>query len=110
MNVFEKIIKGEIPCKKVLENDKFLAFYDIAPKAPIHILAIPKQGYKDFNAMPKELLAEMSDFIIEVVKKVGIYESGYRLITNIGNDGGQEVPHFHYHILGGAKLRWEALA
>lgn len=110
MNVFEKIIQGEIPCKKVLENDEFLAFYDIAPKAPIHILAIPKKSYKDFNAMPPELLARMSSFILEVVEMVGIKDKGYRLITNIGAEGGQEVPHFHYHILGGAKLKWEALA
>ncbi|WP_104697903.1 MULTISPECIES: histidine triad nucleotide-binding protein [unclassified Helicobacter] len=107
MNVFEKIIKGEIPYKKVLENDKFLAFYDIAPKAPIHVLAIPKQSFKDFNTMPPQLLAEMSLFILEVVELLGIKEKGYRLVTNIGVDGGQEVPHFHYHILGGSKLKWE---
>lgn len=109
MNVFEKIIRGDLPCKKVLENEQFLAFYDIAPKAPIHVLAIPKQSFKDFNEMPKELLAEMSVFILEVVEVLGIKESGYRLITNIGADGGQEVPHFHYHILGGGKLNWEKL-
>ena len=106
MNVFEKIIKGELPCKKVLENEEFLAFHDIAPKAPIHVLVIPKRAYKDFNTMPATLLGEMSGFILEVVEVLGIKESGYRLITNVGSDGGQEVPHFHYHILGGGKLSW----
>ncbi|PAF47356.1 histidine triad nucleotide-binding protein [Helicobacter sp. 12S02634-8] len=110
MNIFEKIVAGELPCKKVLENSKFLAFHDIAPKAPIHVLAIPKQCIKDFNAVTPDLMAEMSDFILEVVEELGIKDSGYRLITNIGKDGGQEVPHLHFHILGGAPLHWPYLA
>ncbi len=109
MNVFEKIINGSLPCKKVLENEEFLAFYDIAPKAPIHVLAIPKQSFRDFNAMPQDLLGRMGEFIKEVVEVLQIKESGYRLITNIGSDGGQEVLHFHYHILGGGKLKWDTL-
>ncbi|WP_104706996.1 histidine triad nucleotide-binding protein [Helicobacter bizzozeronii] len=108
-NVFEKIIAGEIPCQKVLENEAFLAFEDINPKAPVHVLVIPKVGVKDFNATTPELMANMSAFILEVVAKLGIKESGYRLITNIGADGGQEVPHLHFHILGGAKLTWPKL-
>ncbi|GMT39207.1 HIT family protein [Helicobacter bizzozeronii] len=108
-NVFEKIIAGEIPCQKVLENEAFLAFEDINPKAPVHVLVIPKVGVKDFNAITPELMANMSAFILEVVAKLGIKESGYRLITNIGADGGQEVPHLHFHILGGAKLTWPKL-
>lgn len=104
MSIFEKIVAGEIPCKKVLENAKFLAFYDINPKAPVHILAIPKKCIKDFNDVTPDLMAEMSNFILEVVEEVGIKQSGYRLITNIGIDGGQEVPHLHFHILGGKKL------
>ncbi len=106
MNIFEKIVAGEIPCKKVLENEEFLAFHDIAPKAPVHVLVIPKVCYKDFNSMPADLLGRMSGFIIQVAEKLHIKQSGYRLITNIGADGGQEVPHFHYHLLGGAKLKW----
>lgn len=109
MNIFEKIITGEIPSKKILENSKFLAFHDIAPKAPIHALVIPKKSIKDFNEITPDLMAEMSDFILEVVEELGIKDSGYRLITNIGNDGGQEVPHLHFHILGGAKLKWPEL-
>lgn len=102
--VFSKIIKGEIPCNKVYENDEFLAFYDIAPKAKVHILAIPKKELKDFNEIDATLMGKMSEFILEVVDKVGIKSSGYRLITNIGKDGGQEVPHLHFHILGGERL------
>lgn len=104
MNVFSKIIKGEIPCKKVYEDDEFLAFYDIAPKAKIHILAIPKKELKDFNEIDAELMGKMSFFILKVVEIAGIKQSGYRLVTNIGNDGGQEVPHLHFHILGGERL------
>ena len=102
--VFNKIIKGEIPCNKVYENDEFLAFYDIAPKAKVHILAIPKKELKDFNEIDATLMGKMSEFILEVVEKVGIKSSGYRLITNIGKDSGQEVPHLHFHILGGERL------
>lgn len=103
MNVFEKIIKGDLPCNKVHESADFLCFHDIVPKAKIHVLVITKKSIKDFNALPNELLAKMQDFIFEVVEKLGIRESGYRLITNTGKDGGQEVPHFHIHILSGLK-------
>lgn len=103
-NVFEKIVDGEIPCKKVLENEAFLAFEDINPKAPIHVLVIPKVGVKDFNAITPELIAGMSAFILEVVEVLGIKQSGYRLITNTGADGGQEVSHLHFHILGALSL------
>lgn len=105
MNVFEKIVAGEIPCKKVLENDEFLAFYDIAPKAKIHVLTIPKKCYKDFQNTPTEVLLGLSEFTKEVAKKLGVDKSGYRIITNIGDDSGQEVPHLHFHILGGEKLK-----
>lgn len=110
MTIFEKIVNGEIPSNKVLENDEFLAFYDINPKAPIHILAIPKICVKDFHSTDVEMLGRLSDFIKEVAKKVGIDKTGYRIISNIGYDGGQEVPHLHFHILGGAKLKWDNLA
>lgn len=102
--IFSKIVRGEIPCNKVYENDEFLAFYDIAPKAKVHILAIPKKELKDFNEIDSTLMGKMSEFILEVVERVGIKDSGYRLITNIGKDSGQEVPHLHFHILGGERL------
>jgi len=88
----------------IKENDNFLSFYDIAPQAPIHIVVIPKEYYKNFNDIPAELMVDMTIFIKEIVKKVGIEESGYRLITNCGDDGGQEVQHLHFHILGGGKV------
>lgn len=105
MNVFEKIVSGEIPSKKVLENEEFLAFYDINPKAPIHILAIPKICVKDFQDADPSMLGRLGAFIQDVAKLMGLDKSGYRIISNIGNDGSQEVPHLHFHILGGKKLR-----
>lgn len=104
ITIFEKIVKGEIPCTKVLENENFLAFNDINPKAPIHILIIPKIWVKDFNGISKDIMGGMSEFILQVVDKLNIRDSGYRLITNIGNDGGQEVPHLHFHLLAGKRL------
>ena len=104
--IFCKIVKGKIPSNKVCENEKFLAFHDLNPQAPVHVLVIPKEHFKSFNELPAEVMAEMSNFIKDVAKKLSVYENGYRLITNIGNDGGQEVPHIHFHILGGTKLSW----
>lgn len=110
MSVFEKIIKGEIPCNKVLENDNFLAFHDIAPKAPIHVLAIPKKFAKDFQELNAQEMVGLTSFIQEVARLLGLDKSGYRIISNVGVDGGQEIPYLHFHILGGAKLRWDNLA
>ena len=110
MTVFEKIIKGDLPCNKVLENDKFLAFHDISPKAPIHVLAIPKKFAKDFQEIPPQDMAEYTAFIQEVTKILGLDKNGYRIISNVGTDGGQEIPYLHFHILGGTKLRWDNLA
>ncbi|PZT48782.1 histidine triad nucleotide-binding protein [Helicobacter valdiviensis] len=110
MTVFEKIIKGELPCNKVLENNDYLAFHDIAPKAPVHILVIPKKFYKDFQTLSPDEMVGFTSFIQQVAKEVGLDKSGYRLISNVGIDGGQEIPYIHFHILGGAKLRWDNLA
>ncbi len=101
MCIFCKIVKGEIPNKTVLENDDFLCFYDINPLRKIHVLVIPKEHYPSFEQVPADVMGKMTSFIQEVSKKLNINESGYRLITNIGKDGGQEVPHLHFHILGG---------
>ncbi len=106
MTIFEKIVAGEIPCNKVLENENYLAFHDINPKAPIHILIIPKKCVKDFEEVSPEVMAGLTSFTQEVTKFLGLDKSGYRLITNIGENGGQEVPHLHFHLLGGAKLPW----
>lgn len=106
MTIFEKIVAGEIPCKKVLENDDFLAFEDINPRAPIHVLVIPKTCYASFEEFPAEKMQDMSKFIKEVTKKLNINKDGYRMITNIGENGCQEVKHLHFHILGGKKLEF----
>ena len=104
--IFCKIVKGEIPSKKVLENDNFLAFHDINPVAPIHVLIIPKEHFENFSSTPKEVFAEMSDFIKDVAKELNITD--YRLITNNGKKAGQEVFHIHIHMIANpnGKLKW----
>jgi|TARA_B110000914_G_C15050235_1_gene259308 histidine triad (HIT) family protein len=106
-NIFAKILKGEIPCNKVYENDYVLSFYDINPQKKLHILVIPKGEYIDldhFNtqATEKEII-ELNKSITHIVKmlKISSHESGYRVLSNNGKNGGQEVPHLHYHIFGG---------
>ncbi|WP_304543255.1 histidine triad nucleotide-binding protein [Sulfurimonas microaerophilic] len=106
MCIFCKIVNKEIPSNIELENDDFLAFHDINPKAPVHILAIPKLHVDSFNEVTPQMMSGMTAFIQEVAKKVGIDKSGYRVITNVGENGGQEVAHLHFHILGGSKLKW----
>lgn len=104
--VFGKIIRGEIPCKKVYENDHVLAFHDINPQAPVHILIIPKKEIKGLQDVSPEdffLIQEMILAAQEIAKKMGV-EKGYRLITNNGSDAGQEVFHFHFHLIGGRRL------
>ena len=109
-NIFAKILRGEIPCKKVYENEYVLSFHDINPQKKIHVLVIPKRRYinlDDFaeNASDKEIV-EFNKAIIHIVKmlKISNQEGGYRVLSNIGKDGGQEVPHLHYHIFGGEKI------
>ena len=107
-NIFAKILKKEIPCKKVYENDYVLAFHDINPQKNIHVLVIPKGEYKDLdhfnnNASDKEIV-EFNKAITHVSNLLGANEKGYRVLTNIGSDGGQEVPHLHFHIFAGEKI------
>jgi len=109
MCLFCKISNKEIPSSVVLENDDFLAFRDISPKAPVHILAIPKEHFNSFDSYPSSKMSAMSTFIKEVAKKENINDGGYRIISNIGVNGSQEVKHLHFHILGGAKLKWPDL-
>jgi len=106
MCLFCKIVNKEIPSNIILENDNFLAFHDINPKAPVHILVIPKIHVDSFNEVSAETMAGITPFIQEVARETKIDESGYRVITNIGENGGQEVKHLHFHVLGGAKLSW----
>lgn len=104
MCIFCKIAAGEIPAKKILENDDFLAFHDINPQCAVHALIIPKAHFDSFEQVDGETMNRATYFIKECSKKLQLNESGYRIITNIGSNGGQEVPHLHFHILGGEKL------
>ena len=109
MCLFCKLVNGEIPSNKVLEDEHFIAFHDINPIAPVHLLIIPKVHVEKFQEVTPEMMATMTAFIQEVAKKMGLDESGYRLVTNNGEDGGQEVLHLHFHLLGGARLKWTHL-
>ncbi|MEO0428334.1 MAG: HIT domain-containing protein [Pseudomonadota bacterium] len=111
-NIFAKILKGAIPCTKVAESAHSLAFEDIHPKAPCHVLVIPKGSYvnaDDFGARASD--AELADFarlVSQVAREKGVAEAvggnGFRIISNAGEDGVQEVPHYHVHILGARPL------
>ncbi len=107
-NIFARILRQEIPCNKVFEDEKVLAFHDINPKAPLHILIIPKGNYVNFHDFHTRASAdEITHFyvkITEIATSQGFLDSGYRLISNCGLNGGQEVPHYHVHLLGGGKL------
>jgi len=107
-NVFAKILREEIPCKKVYEDNYILAFHDIMPKAPVHILVIPKGAYTTLNDFTKragsEEIATLFRVLGRLARENGLDKTGYRVISNNGNDGGQEVPHFHLHLLGGRNL------
>ncbi|WP_228568951.1 histidine triad nucleotide-binding protein [Campylobacter sputorum] len=104
--VFEKIIDGELPCNKVMEDSDFLAFHDINPKAPIHILVVPKKHFENFQEVEPAIMAKMTEFIHNVAKLLGIDKSGYRLITNCGKNVGQEVMHLHFHMISGGEFTW----
>ncbi len=106
MCLFCKIASGEIPANILMENERFVAFHDINPRAPIHLLIIPKAHIEKFQEAPGELMAQMTPFIQEVARTLELDENGYRLIVNNGRDGGQEVPHLHVHLLGGTRLTW----
>ena len=106
-NIFAKILRKEIPSKKVFENEYVYAFEDISPQAPIHILIIPKMSFCSFNDFSKKadgkFMYEFIKSISLIVEKLELKE-GYRLITNVGKYGGQEVPHLHFHLLSGKKI------
>jgi len=106
MCLFCKIIDGDIPSNKELEDDNFLAFHDINPQAPVHILVIPKKHVDSFHEVDPKTMSDVTAFIQKLAIKLNIDKSGYRVITNIGENGGQEVKHLHFHVLGGTKLKW----
>ena len=107
-NIFARILRGEIPNQTVLETEHSLAFRDIAPQAPTHVLVIPKGPYVCFDHFAQDASeAEIVDFtraVGEVCKREGVAENGFRLIANAGRDGVQDVPHLHVHILAGRRL------
>ena len=107
-NIFSKILSKEIPCDKIFENEYCLAFKDINPKSPIHVLAIPKQKVCSFNDFIEksddESIINFFRAIREITKLLNL-DDGYRLICNTGLNGGQEIPHLHFHILGKKRLR-----
>jgi histidine triad (HIT) family protein len=108
-NIFAKILRKEIPCESIYEDDKVLFIHDIYPEAKIHILGIPKIPVVDFSDfMVQSNRNEIQHFfckIHDLIKEFGIKDSGFKIIMNSGDHGGQEIPHFHVHILGGEKLK-----
>ena len=105
--LFCKIIKGEIPSEKVYEDDEILAFKDIHPVAPVHILVIPKKHIASIAQMEKEdeaLVGRIYTVINKIAEEQGVKEDGFRVIVNCGKNGGQEVMHLHFHLLAGTKL------
>jgi diadenosine tetraphosphate (Ap4A) HIT family hydrolase len=107
-NVFARILRGELPCNKVYEDEWALAFHDIAPQAPVHILVIPKGewvSWDDFSARaPADEIVGFVRAVGHVAREQGLVEPGYRLLANTGREGGQEVPHLHVHVFGGRPL------
>lgn len=109
MTLFEKIIARQIPAEIVYEDDRVLAFRDIHPQAPTHILIVPKQAIPRIAAATAEdqiLIGHLVLKAAEVAAAVGLKDTGYRLVINSGRDGGESVPHLHCHILGGRPLTW----
>jgi histidine triad (HIT) family protein len=107
-NIFARILRGEIPCRKVLEDEHVLAFDDINPQSPTHVLVIPKGEYvslEDFSANASEAeIAALVRALGKIARDRGLAESGYRILANSGRDARQEVPHFHVHLFGGRDL------
>ena len=101
-NIFAKILRGEIPCNTVYETDHVLAFHDINPQAPVHVMVIPKGQYVSFADFSAN--ADDDEIAGHVARLLGVEDSGYRLLANHGADSHQEVPHLHVHIFGGRKL------
>jgi diadenosine tetraphosphate (Ap4A) HIT family hydrolase len=107
-NVFARILRGELPCKKAYEDEHVLAFHDIRPQTPVHILVIPKSAYVDFGEFAAKAtdaeIAALFRAVALVAEDAGVAETGYRFLANNGEDGNQEVPHLHVHVFGGRNL------
>jgi len=107
-NIFARILRGELPCTKVYEDEHALAFHDISPQAPLHLLVIPKGAYVSWDDFSRrgsaEEIAGFVKAVGHVAREAGLVEPGYRLLSNVGVNGGQVVPHLHVHVLGGKLL------
>ncbi len=105
--IFCKIASGQIPCKKVYEDEKVLAFYDVNPAAPTHVLVIPKTHVQDIAKVEDmEIVSAIMGAVQKIVRELGLEQDGFRLVANTGAMGGQTVPHLHFHILGGRAMEW----
>ena len=109
--LFCKIAAGEIPSKKVYEDDMISAFYDIEPQAPAHIIIIPKahiESANEIDAANVKYISHIWEKIPQIAKELGFAKNGYRVVNNCGDNGGQTVPHLHFHLMGGRQFTWPA--
>ena len=107
--IFCRIIEGKVPSNKVFEDEHTLAFNDINPQAPVHILVIPREHYAGVHEIPEDrldIITQLFSTVTNVVVQEGLLEAGYRLVINFGKSSGQEVPHIHIHILAGRSMQW----
>jgi histidine triad (HIT) family protein len=105
--IFCKIVSGQIPCNKVYEDEAVLAFTDVNPAAPTHVLVIPKKHVQDImQVADMEIVSSIMAAVQKIVHKLGLEQDGFRLVVNTGKAGGQTVPHLHFHILGGRMMEW----
>lgn len=111
MCIFCRIVAGEIPSDKVYEDDLVLAFRDIEPQAPVHVIIIPKEHISSANEINSDnsaVIAHIFEVIPQIAKELGVDKSGYRVVNNCGADGGQTVEHIHFHMMGGRAFEWPA--
>ncbi len=109
MTIFEKIAAGEIPARLVRQTDELLAFHDVNPQAPVHVLIVPRRVIPRVGAAEAgdaELLGKLLLAAGEIARELGIAESGFRVVINNGKDAGETVPHLHVHLLGGREMQW----
>ncbi len=104
--IFCRIVRGEIPSDKVYEDDRVLAFRDIEPQAPIHVLLVPKTHYASIMDIDSDTFGYMQTITRKLASELGIAEKGFRVVINTGEDGQQSVKHLHFHILGGRSMQW----
>ncbi len=107
--LFCEIVAGKIPSQKVFEDDQFLVFRDIAPQAPTHLLVIPKVHFSNVVVMSQtepQLISGLFALVAQLTESHGVAQSGFRVVTNTGRDGGQTVNHVHFHLLGGRPMKW----